>query len=96
MTKAVGRALQSFAPAIAGMLLVLAVIAANGRPAVFTDSDNYYAQGSHVVLGVGEALGLAKAKPVSSDPKVVARERLRMKYKHTSMAARSPFYGAFL
>ena len=96
MTKAAVRALQSFAPAIAGMLLVLAVIAVNGRPAVFTDSDNYYAQGSHVVLGVGEALGLAQPKAAPTDPKVAARERLRMKYKHTSMAARSPFYGAFL
>lgn len=96
MTAQLRRALESFAPALIGMALVLAVIAVNGRPAVFTDSDNYYAQGRNVVVGVGEMLGLAQPDAPPADPKAAAHERLRMKYKHTSMAARSPFYGAFL
>ena len=92
------RALASFAPALVGMALVLAAIAANGRPTVFTDSDNYYAQGRNFVHGLGQlvAPGLVKPDPLPTDPKVLAQQQLRMKYKHTSMAARSPFYGAFL
>ena len=92
MTAALRKGVMSFAPALVGMLLVLAVIAANGRPSVFTDSDNYYSQGRNVVEGVGDLLfpdPVAKVE-APADPKVVAHERLRMKYKHTSMAARSP------
>jgi putative flippase GtrA len=98
MTAALTKALKSVFPALVGMLLVLGVIAANGRPSVFTDSDNYYSQGRNVVEGVGAFLfpdTVARAE-APADAKVVARERVRMKYKHTSMAARSPFYGAWL
>jgi putative flippase GtrA len=98
MTAALTRTLKSVFPALIGMLLVLGVIAANGHPSVFTDSDNYYSQGRNVVEGVGDFLfpqQTARAQP-PADAKAVARERVRMKYKHTSMAARSPFYGAWL
>jgi putative flippase GtrA len=92
------RRLGSLGPALIGTLLVLAVVAVNGRPAVFTDSDNYYKAGKKLVQGAIAlvAPAAAQAPPAPLSPRAAAIEKRKQAYAMTSMAARSPYYGALL
>jgi putative flippase GtrA len=92
------RRLESLWPALIGALLALAVIAANGRPAVFTDSDNYVKAGKNLIAGVASVVApeTRAAPPGPVDPRAEAIAKRKQAYALTSMAARSPYYGALL
>jgi hypothetical protein len=76
-------------------MMLMAVVVASGRPTVFTDTDDYYAQGR----GAARAL-----KPIVSQilhiPRNLDEEDADLQAEadedHTSMAARSPYYGILL
>jgi hypothetical protein len=76
-------------------MMLMAVVVASGRPTVFTDTDDYYAQGR----GAARAL-----KPIVSQILHIPRDldeedadlRAEADEDHTSMAARSPYYGILL
>jgi hypothetical protein len=80
---------------VVGALMLMAVVLASGRPTVFTDTDDYYAQGR----GAARAL-----KPIVSQilhiPRNLDEEDAELEAEadedHTSMAARSPYYGILL
>lgn len=79
-----------------GTLFLLAVIAVNGRPSVFTDTDDYYDQGRTVVRDI---IGNFKPEPVLTDPAEIAeaaKKRTAERFSLTSMGARSAYYGVFL
>lgn len=89
---------RSYVQVILGAIALLAVVALNGRPSVFTDTDDYYAQGrgaAHAVKPVVQAI----VRPIlhawgaddDADYRAAAADE-----DHTSMAARSPYYGIFL
>jgi hypothetical protein len=75
--------------------MLMLVVAASGRPTVFTDTDDYFAQGR----GAARAL-----KPVVEQilhlPRDLDAEDADLQAEadedHTSMAARSPYYGILL
>ncbi len=79
-----------------GTLFLLAVIAVNGRPSVFTDTDDYYDQGRTVVRDI---VGNWKPGVVLTDPADIAEaaeHRTDERFALTSMGARSAYYGVFL
>lgn len=83
-------------PVWLGTLFILAVIAVNGRPSVFTDTDDYYDQGRTVVRDI-----VAHWKPpvILTDPAEIAKAaqvRTAERFSLTSMGARSAYYGVFL
>ena len=86
---------RSWVQVVVGALMLMAVVVASGRPTVFTDTDDYYAQGR----GAARAL-----KPIVSQilhlPRDLDEEDAELQAEadedHTSMAARSPYYGILL
>ena len=86
---------RSWVQVVLGALMLMMVVAASGRPTVFTDTDDYYAQGR----GAARAL-----KPIVSQilhiPRNLDEEDADLQAEadedHTSMAARSPYYGVLL
>lgn len=83
-------------PVWLGTLLVLAVIAVNGRPSVFTDTDDYYDQGRTVVR---DLIGTWNSPAPPTDPADIAEaaeKRVDERFALTSMGARSAYYGVFL
>lgn len=89
------RRLGGLGAALIGTLLLLAVIAVQGRPTVFTDSDNYFKAGRALLRGepgvVAPSPGAAPATP-----RETAVAKRKQAFALTSMAARSPYYGALL
>ncbi len=75
---------------LAGATLILAGVAAFGRPAVFTDTDDYYALGLELATDAGLI-----APPDLSDADV-AQAKIDAHMSHTQMASRSAVYGIFL
>ncbi len=93
------RRLAWLLPILAGTLMMMAVVVINGRPSVFTDTDDYYVEGRTLVLGVAQAMGITKPAPPPTDPQDIADARqlaADLHMSHTEIGARSPFYGAFL
>jgi putative flippase GtrA len=88
--------LLKLGPVLAGTLILLAVIAINGRPSVFTDSDDYYNQGQTIYHDVRDSLSppaaLTDPEAIEAAAKTLSRERFSL----TSKGARSVFYGIFL
>ncbi len=86
---------RSWVQVVVGAMMLMAVVVASGRPTVFTDTDDYYAQGR----GAARAL-----KPIVSQilhiPRNLDEEDADLQAEadedHTSMAARSPYYGILL
>ena len=86
---------RSWVQVVVGALMLMAVVVASGRPTVFTDTDDYYAQGR----GAARAL-----KPIVSQILQIPRDldeedadlQAEADEDHTSMAARSPYYGILL
>ena len=79
--------------------MMLAVVAANGRPSVFTDTDDYFVEGRTFAYTIGYALHLKAPDPPPTDPDDIADAKqaaadLRM--SHTEIGARSPYYGLLL
>jgi len=97
--KVLMRRLASLLPILAGTLMIMAVVVINGRPSVFTDTDDYYVEGRTLVLGFAQAIGVRKPDPPPTDPQDIADAQqlaADLHMSHTEIGARSPFFGAFL
>ncbi len=89
----------SVLPIVAGLVMIMAVVVINGRPSVFTDTDDYFVEGRNFVLGLAYATGVAKPPPPPTDADAIAdAQQLAADehMSHTEIGARSPYYGAFL
>lgn len=89
-------AIPAAAHVVLAALLLLAVVAANGRPAAFPDTASYYSQGRYVMaaLGLGDA---ADAQAARHDPTALGPARGDDGEFAASVAgARSPLYGVLL
>jgi len=75
---------------LAGAALIVAVVAAFGHPAVFTDTDDYYALGKELATAAGFVA------PLDLSPADVAQAKYDAHMGHTQMASRSAVYGIFL
>jgi putative flippase GtrA len=83
----------------AGTLMLMGVILINGRPAVFTDTDDYFIEGRTFVVGAAVALHLKAPDPPPTDPDEIADAKQAaadLHMSHTEIGARSPYYGALL
>jgi putative flippase GtrA len=83
----------------AGTLMLMAVILINGRPAVFTDTDDYFIEGRTFLVGAAVALHLKAPDPAPTDPDEIADAKQAaadLHMSHTEIGARSPYYGALL
>ena len=93
-----GRRAPSLIPATLGMLIVLAFVAAVGRPNVFTDTRDYMIHGARFYQALHRVV-LGEQPP---PPKTVAEQKAWEKQKwithfnHSNMGARSPYYGILL
>ena len=93
------RRLQSFAPILAGTLMIIVVVALNGGPSVFTDTDDYYVEGRTFAVTIADALHMHVEPPPSTDPDDIADAKeaaADMQMSHTEIGARSPYYGLLL
>lgn len=94
MSGASGRAIvlvRWWSTVLAGALLILAVVAVNGHPTVFTDTDDYYALGKELMTDIG----LGPPPPELSDADV-AQAKIDRHMGLTQMASRSAIYSLFL
>jgi putative flippase GtrA len=88
-----------YLPVLAGIVMMMGVVAINGRPTVFTDTDDYFVEGRTFAYTIGYALHLKTPPPPPTDPEDIADAKqaaadLRM--SHTEIGARSPYYGLLL
>ena len=93
------RRLLSFAPVLAGTAMIMAVVALNGGPSVFTDTDDYYVEGRTFAVTIADFVHLHVEPPPSTDPDDIADAReaaADMQMSHTEIGARSPYYGLLL
>lgn len=91
--------LRSLLPVLAGIVMLMGVVVANGRPSVFTDTDDYFVEGRTFAYTIGYALHIKTPPPPPTDPEDIADAKqaaadLRM--SHTEIGARSPYYGLLL
>ena len=91
--------LRRYLPVLAGIAMLMAVVAINGRPSVFTDTDDYFVEGRTFAYTIGYALHIKTPPPPPTDPDDIADAKqaaadLRM--SHTEIGARSPYYGLLL
>ena len=85
-----GRRWQPWLIVVAGAALIVAMVAAFGHPAVFTDTDDYYSLGHELAVDAGII-----APPELSDADI-AQAKYDAHMGHTQMASRSAVYGVFL
>jgi putative flippase GtrA len=93
------RRLQSFAPVLAGTLMIMGVVLLNGGPSVFTDTDDYYVEGRTFAVTIADFLHLHVEPPPSTDPDDIADAKeaaADLHMSHTEIGARSPYYGLLL
>jgi putative flippase GtrA len=86
-------------PILAGALMVMAVVAINGRPSVFTDTDDYFVEGRNFALGIAYAVGVKHPDPPPTDAQDIADAQqlaADIHMSHTEIGARSPYFGLFL
>ncbi len=78
--------------------MLLAVVAVNGRPVVFADTNIYYWMGQLEMRPVRYALAPLIGGPTSqaSDPDAADESPAEMQMRRTEMAARSPWFGLLL
>ncbi len=84
---------------VAGTLMLMGVVLINGRPAVFTDTDDYFIEGRTFVVGVAQFLHVKAPDPPPTDPDEIADAKQAaadLHMSHTEIGARSPYYGALL
>ena len=92
------RVLQAL-PALAGTVMILLVVLAVGRPAVFPDTDDYFEHGKNFAFTVAYALHLKAAPDPPTDPDAIEDAQQAAEDAHLShpeLAARSPYYGLVL
>jgi putative flippase GtrA len=93
------RRLVSFAPVLAGTLMIMAVVVANGGPSVFTDTDDYYVEGRTFAVTIADFVHLHVEPPPSTDPDDIADAKetaADLHMSHTEIGARSPYYGLLI
>lgn len=93
------RRVLAFLPVLVGTLMLLGVVLANGRPSVFTDTDDYFVEGHTFAYSIAYALHIKQPDPPPTTPEDIAdakqaAEDLHM--SHTEIGARSPYYGLLL
>ena len=79
-------------------MIVFATVVAVGRPAVFTDTRDYFIHGARFYQAVRRTvLGETPPPPRTAEEERV-HERLlwQMHFDHSNAGARSPYYGIFL
>lgn len=83
---------------IAGAGLLLGVIAADGRPVVFADTNIYIWMGHMQLRPLRYALAPVLGGPASAsqDPDAADEDPAQMRLRRTEMAARSPWFGLTL
>ena len=79
-----------------GTIMLLAVLGVLGRPAVFPDTDAYVRYGSGFYHLVAQHLRIEPPPPPPDSPEEAADRRDDLSMDLTVMAARSPWYGAFI
>lgn len=84
--------------ALIGALMTLAVIWVNGRPSVFTDTDDYFIHGYRIAHTIEYSIiGWDKDQPETPQEWKDYRDLQQdIHFGHTSMGARSPYYGMLL
>ena len=93
------RRLWPLLPILAGTLMILLGVFANGNPTVFTDTDDYFVEGRTFAYTIGYALHLKTPPPTPTDPDDIADAKQAaadLKMSHTEIGARSPYYGLLL
>ncbi len=93
------RRLWPLLPILAGTLMILLGVFANGNPTVFTDTDDYFVEGRTFAYTIGYTLHLKKPPPVPTDADDIADAKQAaadLKMSHTEIGARSPYYGLLL
>src|SRR5580704_15126374 len=93
------RRLLSFLPVLAGILMLMAVVLINGRPSVFTDTDDYFVEGRTFAYTMAYALHLKAPDPPPTTAEDIADAQQAAKdlhMSHTEIGARSPYYGLLL
>jgi putative flippase GtrA len=91
--------LRSFLPVLAGTLMIMAVVLINGRPSVFTDTDDYFIEGRTFAFTIAYALNIKHPDPPPTDPQDIAdaqQAAADLHMSHTEIGARSPYYGLLL
>ncbi len=86
-------------PVLAGVAMIMGVVVANGRPSVFTDTDDYFVEGRTFAYTIGYALHIKTPPPPPTDPDDIADAKQAtadLQMSHTEIGARSPYYGLFL
>ena len=86
---------RSWVQVVVGALMLMAVIAISGRPTVFTDTDDYYAQGRGAARALRPLIHIFAHTQKDADQDAAYLEA-EADEDHTSMAARSPYYGILL
>jgi putative flippase GtrA len=84
---------------LAGIAMMMGVVALNGRPSVFTDTDDYFVEGRTFAYTIGYALHIKTPPPPPTDPDDIAdakQEAADLRMSHTEIGARSPYYGLLL
>lgn len=89
---------NSLVLAFIGALMTLAVIWVNGRPSVFTDTDDYFIHGYRIAHTIEYSIiGWDKDRPETPQEwKDYHALQQDIHFGHTSMGARSPYYGMLL
>ena len=88
------RVLQARAlPVLAGTLLILLVVAINGRPGLFADTDDYLVNGRNTVMTVAYALHLKTAPEPSDDADQIEQDRQEQLELRLQFGSRTPWYG---
>ena len=92
------RILHPVARILAGALLLMCVVAVDGRPVVFADSNIYYWMGQMQLRPARYALAPLIGGPAraSEDPDAADEAPAEMHLRRTEMAARSPWFGTWL
>ena len=79
--------------------MIMSVIAFNGGPSVFTDTDDYFVEGRTFAITIAETLHLKAVPPAPTDPDDIADAKeaaADLHMSHTEIGARSPYYGLLL
>ena len=92
------RRLPSLVPALFGALIIMAFVAAVGRPNVFTDTRDYMIHGARFYQALRRTfLNEKEPVPVTAEQKAAADLlKWHKHFDHSNVGARSPYYGIFL
>ena len=94
--RAAAKRVPSALSVLFGTIMLLAVLGVLGRPAVFPDTDAYVRYGSAFYHLVAQHLRIEPPPPPPDSPEEAADRRDDLSMDLTVMAARSPWYGAFM